>query len=82
MQTFEAIISITLKNGVLDAQGKAIHNALSSLNFKNINDVRAGKIFIISIDAQNKQEAECDLQRACELLLVNNVIENFSIEMR
>lgn len=70
-------IFVTLKNGVLDPQGKAIHHALESLDFQGINDVRAGKLIELDVD-DNMSDA--DVTKMCEKLLANTVIENFEIE--
>jgi phosphoribosylformylglycinamidine synthase PurS subunit len=70
-------VYVTLKNGVLDPQGKAIHHALEGLGFRGINDVRAGKL--IELDtAEGVTEAELD--EMCRKLLANTVIENYRIE--
>ncbi|MBX3562832.1 MAG: phosphoribosylformylglycinamidine synthase subunit PurS [Sphingomonas sp.] len=70
-------VYVTLKNGVLDPQGKAIHHALEGLGFSGINDVRAGKL--IELDhAPGLTEGE--IEEMCRKLLANTVIENFRIE--
>jgi phosphoribosylformylglycinamidine synthase subunit PurS len=70
-------IFITLKNGVLDPQGKAIHHALEGLGFSGVNDVRAGRM--IEIDHEDGV-SKADLESMCSKLLANMVIENFEIE--
>ncbi len=70
-------IFVTLKNGVLDPQGKAIHHALETLGFAGINDVRAGRVIELEHDAPLSPEALDDMSRK---LLANMVIENFEIE--
>lgn len=70
-------IFVTLKNGVLDPQGKAIHHALENLNFKGVNDVRAGKLIELDVD---DRMTDSDLEKMCEKLLANTVIENFEIQ--
>ncbi len=70
-------IYVTLKNGVLDPQGKAIHHALESLDFNGVNDVRAGKLIELDVD---DNMADADIEKMCEKLLANTVIENFEIE--
>lgn len=70
-------IFVTLKNGVLDPQGKAIHHALESLDFQGVNDVRAGKLIELDVD-DNMSDA--DITKMCEKLLANTVIENFEFE--
>lgn len=74
-------IYITLKNGVLDTQGKAINNALHSLGFGNVNDVRQGKYMEIDIDAKSAEEAKKQASAMCEKLLANMVIENYRVEV-
>ncbi len=70
-------VTITLKNGVLDPQGKAIHHALEGLGFSGVNDVRAGKLIELDLD---EGVAEADVEAMCRKLLANTVIENFRIE--
>jgi phosphoribosylformylglycinamidine synthase PurS subunit len=70
-------IYVTLKNGVLDPQGKAIHHALEGLGFSGVNDVRAGKL--IELDLADGVSDE-DVEAMCRKLLANVVIENFRIE--
>ncbi|WP_415158013.1 phosphoribosylformylglycinamidine synthase subunit PurS [Maritalea sp.] len=77
-----ARVFVTLKNGVLDPQGKAIEGALGSLGFDSVDAVRQGKIFDLKIDASSKEEAETQIAKMCEKLLANTVIENYSIELR
>lgn len=70
-------IFVTLKNGVLDPQGKAIHHALESLDFSGVNDVRAGKLIELDVADDTSDE---QLSAMCEKLLANTVIENFEIQ--
>ena len=70
-------VYVTLKNGVLDPQGKAIHHALEGLGFSGVNDVRAGKL--IELDLADDVSDE-DVEAMCRKLLANTVIENFRIE--
>ena len=72
-----ARVFITLKNGVLDPQGKAIHHALEGLGFGGVNDVRAGKL--IELDLSDSIE-DAEIEDMCRKLLANTVIENFRIE--
>ena len=73
-------IYVTLKNGVLDPQGKAIEHSLSSLGFGGVEDVRVGKLFRITLadSGQNRDHVESQLRQMCERLLANTVIEHFS----
>ena len=77
----KARVFVTLKNGVLDPQGKAIEGALKSLSISGIDGVRQGKVFDIELGSGDKSEAEEVLRQACEKLLANTVIEDFSIEL-
>jgi len=70
-------VYVTLKNGVLDPQGKAIHHALEGLGFGGVNDVRAGKLIELDLDESVGDE---DVEAMCRKLLANTVIENFRIE--
>jgi phosphoribosylformylglycinamidine synthase PurS subunit len=70
-------IYVTLKEGVLDPQGKAIHHALEGLGFEGVNDVRAGKL--IELDLADGVGA-AEVEAMCRKLLANTVIENFVIE--
>jgi phosphoribosylformylglycinamidine synthase subunit PurS len=72
-------IFVTLKNGVLDPQGKAIQNALAGLGFSGINDVRAGRLIEIEHD---NSVSHADLEDMGRKLLANMVIENFEVESR
>ena len=77
----KARIIVTLKNGVLDPQGKAIEGALKSLGVGGVGLVRQGKVFDVEIDALNKTSAEALLKTACEKLLANTVVENYKVEI-
>ena len=70
-------VHVTLKNGVLDPQGKAIHHALEGLGFSGVSDVRQGKL--IELDVADTVSDE-DLDAMCRRLLANTVIENYRIE--
>ena len=70
-------VYVTLKNGVLDPQGKAIHHALEGLGFSGVNDVRAGKLIELDVD---ESVGDSDVEEMCRKLLANRVIENFRIE--
>lgn len=77
----KARVTVTLKNGILDPQGKAIEGALRSLDFKGVESVRQGKIFDIDLAAPDKNAAEILLRQACGQLLANQVVENFQVEI-
>lgn len=70
-------VYVTLKNGVLDPQGKAIHHALEGLGFSGVNDVRAGKLIELDHEAGL---TDGEIEEMCRKLLANTVIENFRIE--
>lgn len=70
-------VFVTLKNGVLDPQGKAIHHALEGLGFTGVNDVRAGRMFELNVD---ESIGDADIDAMCQKLLANMVIENYRIE--
>lgn len=77
----KARVTVTLKNGVLDPQGKAIAAALSGLGFDGVDGVRQGKVFDIILDETNHEKAKKQLEAMCEKLLANTVIENYHIDL-
>jgi phosphoribosylformylglycinamidine synthase len=77
----KARVTVTLKNGVLDPQGKAIEGALSALGFEGVDQIRQGKVFDLTLDGADKSRAEADLKAMCEKLLANTVIENYNISL-
>ena len=72
-------VIVTLKNGVLDPQGKAIQQTLNGMNFINVSDVRQGKFFEISIDEKSETKAKLQVEEMCKKLLANLVIEDYKI---
>jgi len=76
----KATVVVELKPSVLDPQGKAIQHSLGTLGFSGVEDVRAGKLFKITLadDGQSREELETQLRQMCERLLANTVVENFS----
>ena len=80
-QDMKARIHITLKNGVLDPQGKAIEHALSGLGFGGINDVRQGKYIELELAEADAASARASVEAMCEKLLANTVIENYEIDL-
>jgi phosphoribosylformylglycinamidine synthase len=70
-------VHVTLKKGVLDPQGKAIHHALEGLGFTGVRDVRAGKLIELDLD---DDVGEAEVEEMCRRLLANMVIENYRIE--
>jgi phosphoribosylformylglycinamidine synthase len=77
----KAKIHITLKQGVLDPQGKAVQNALAQLGFKDVNEVRQGKYIELELSETNPKRAKVEVQKMCEKLLANMVIEDFRVEI-
>ncbi len=77
----KARIRITLKNGVLDPQGKAIQNALGALGIPGVEDVRQGKYIEVKLDETSEEKARETVERMCKDLLANTVIENYSYEL-
>ena len=78
----KARVFVTLKNGVLDPQGKAIGHALNGLGFGAVGEVRQGKVIDIELDETDAAKAKADLKTMCEKLLANTVIEKYEIEIR
>ena len=76
-----ARVTVTLKNGVLDPQGKAIEGALGALGFDGIGQIRQGKVFDLQIETADKTKAEAEVKAMCEKLLANTVIENYTISL-
>jgi phosphoribosylformylglycinamidine synthase subunit PurS len=77
----KARITVTLKNGVLDPQGRAIANALHSLGFESVEDVRQGKLIEVELKASGEEQARAELDAMCKQLLANTVIENYRVEL-
>ena len=77
----KARVTVTLKNGILDPQGKAIEGALKSLGVDGVASVRQGKVFDIEIAGNDRTKAEAALKEAADRLLANTVIENYAIDM-
>ena len=74
-------IHISLKNGVLDPQGKAIENSLINLGFDKVENVRQGKFIELEIESEDRDSASKQCNEMCEKLLANLVIEDYSIEI-
>jgi phosphoribosylformylglycinamidine synthase len=77
----KARVTVTLKSGVLDPQGKAIEGALGALGFAGVGSVRQGKVFDVELAGSDKAKAEADLKAMCDKLLANTVIENYSVSV-
>ena len=77
----KATVTVMLKPGVLDPQGKAIGHALASLGFTNVGDVRAGKIIELELDETNPDRARTAAEDMARKLLANTVIESFRVSV-
>lgn len=77
----KARVHITLKNGVLDPQGKAIGHALGNLGFGGVNEVRQGKYIQLSLAETDPVKARAEVEAMCQKLLANTVIENYEIDL-
>ena len=78
----KARVFVTLKNGVLDPQGKAIGHALNGLGFQGIGEVRQGKVIDIELSESDAAKARASLTEMCEKLLANTIIEKYEIELK
>jgi len=78
----KARITVTLKTGVLDPQGKAIEHALGALGFDGVGSVRQGKVFDVELQSSDRAKAETELKAICDKLLANTVIENYAVELK
>jgi len=72
-------VIVTLKDGVLDPQGKAIQQTLNGMGFENVNDIRQGKYFDIVVKEDDEKKAKAKVENMCKKLLANLVIEDFNI---
>ncbi len=77
----KAKIYVTLKNGIHDPQGHAIHQSLATLGFDAVNDVRMGKLLEVDLQEMDSSQAESIVKSMCEKLLSNPVIENYRYEL-
>lgn len=77
----KAKVTVTLKSGVLDPQGRAIEGALKSLGWKGVTGVRVGKSIELEVDEKDSQSARATVQKMCEKLLANPVTEKYQIEI-
>jgi phosphoribosylformylglycinamidine synthase PurS subunit len=77
----KARVTVTLKSGILDPQGKAIEGALKSLGVNGVASVRQGKVFDIEIEVDNRTQAEAALRQAADKLLANTLIENYDVKL-
>lgn len=79
---FEAAVYVTFKKGILDPEGKAVKNSLSSLGYEQVEEVKAGKFFLLKLKTQDRATAEEEVRQICEKLLVNTVLEDYTFELR
>ncbi|NPA82415.1 MAG: phosphoribosylformylglycinamidine synthase subunit PurS [Epsilonproteobacteria bacterium] len=77
----KVVVNVSLKEGVLDPQGKAVHHALGSLGFDEVNGVRIGKRIVLDVDGEDKEKIKERVKTMCEELLANTVIEDYFIEV-
>ena len=77
----KARVTIMLKDGVLDPQGEAIKQALTSLEYNHVNSVRQGKVIDLELNESSEEAAIENIQEMCEKLLANTVIENYEIKL-
>ena len=78
----KARVFVTLKNGVLDPQGKAIGHALNGLGFPKVGEVRQGKVIDLELSETDADKARTEIKAMCEKLLANTVIEKYEIELK
>lgn len=78
----KARVHVTLKPGVLDPQGRAVHHALHSLGFDKVGDVRQGKFFDLDLAYDDRAAAEAAVKEMCDRLLANPVVESYAIEIQ
>ncbi|HHW39874.1 MAG TPA: phosphoribosylformylglycinamidine synthase subunit PurS [Syntrophomonadaceae bacterium] len=79
---FQARIYVTLKTGILDPQGKAVKDALATLGYGKVEDVRVGKYLVLTLDYPDRSLAEKDVKEMCDRLLANPVIEDYTFELQ
>lgn len=77
----KAKVHVTLKNGVLDPQGKAVQHALASLGFAGVDSVRQGKFIELELTETDRTKAATQADEMCKKLLANTVIENYTVEI-
>jgi phosphoribosylformylglycinamidine synthase PurS subunit len=80
--TMKARVTVTLKSGILDPQGKAIEGALKSLGVDGVASVRQGKVFDIELKGRDRKQAEALLKQAADKLLANTIIEDYRVEVK
>jgi len=78
----KARVHVMLKSGVLDPQGKAVETALGSLGFEGVSGVRQGKVIELEVAESDPDKARADIEKMCEKLLANTVIETYAIDLQ
>ena len=78
---FKAKIDVTLKKSVLDPQGQTVLQALHSLGYGTVDALRVGKHFEMTLQSEDRERAESEIKLMCERLLVNPVIEQYTVEL-
>ncbi len=81
VSNFRAVISVQLKESVLDPQGQAVLHALHNMNFAEVQDVRIGKMILLRLTASDRAQAESQVKKYCDELLSNPVIETYSFQL-
>ena len=76
-----ARIYVTLKPGVLDAQGDTVKSALETLGFKGVEEVRIGKFMLVTLNSATREEAKAQVEEMCRRLLANPVIEDYTFDL-
>ncbi len=79
--TFEVVVEVGHRHGVLDPQGGAIERALPALGYHNVSDVRVGKSIRLVVEANDEDSARAQVEEMCRKLLANPVIEDFTVEI-
>jgi len=77
----KAVVTVMLKDGVLDPQGEAVRHALGALGFSGVLSVRQGKVIELGLAATDRAAAEAEVRQMCERLLANTVIESYRVEI-
>lgn len=78
---YKAKVDVTLKKSVLDPQGQTVLEALHSLGYKDVQNMRVGKHFVLTLNANDRTKAESELKTMCDRLLINPVIEEYSYQL-
>ena len=81
MNTFKAIVDVTLKKSILDPQGQTTLHALETLGFQDAKDLRVGKHFVLTVNSASAVEAEKKVKQMCEKVLINPVIEEYFVKI-